>query len=159
MRKDISDPLSIPYRLKTFFNFYIRNHKGDSLDKVQTLVDMFDDYFHNMMKGEIDKRKTPKGKEKYIQSLKVGSDYIKKNKRELYFAIASHITLQRAKIFLLQKMNEIQSVGSFIRTPNGFRVTAPEGFVAISSGGAVKLVDRLEFSKQNFQLAKDWVKG
>ncbi len=159
MRKDISDPLSIPYRLKTFFNFYIRNHKGDSLDKVQTLVDMFDDYFHNMMKGEIDKRKTPKGKEKFIQSLKVGSDYIKKNKRALYFAIASHITLQRAKIFLLQKMNEIQSVGSFIRTPNGFRVTAPEGFVAISSGGAVKLVDRLEFSKQNFQLAKDWVKG
>ena len=56
-------------------------------------------------------------------------------------------------------MNQIQSIGSFIKTPDGFRVTAPEGFVALSSKGAVKLVDRLEFSKANFTIAKDWVKG
>jgi hypothetical protein len=50
-------------------------------------------------------------------------------------------------------------MGTFIRTDNGFRVTAPEGFVAIdNSGKAVKLVDRLEFSRANFTAAKAWDK-
>ena len=44
---------------------------------------------------------------------------------------------------------------------DGFKVTAPEGYVAINSksGSAVKLVNRLGFSHANFTLAKDWVKG
>ena len=45
-------------------------------------------------------------------------------------------------------------------TPNGYKVTAPEGFVAVDrAAGAVKLVDRLEFSRANFTAEKDWVKG
>ena len=48
---------------------------------------------------------------------------------------------------------------TFIRTDNGYRVTAPEGFVAIDRmGDAVKLVDRLEFSRANFNAAKNWTK-
>ena len=159
LQERASDPLSVAYRLKVFFNYYIRNHQGDSYDKVKTLVSMFKEYFENSLQGEVDKRKTPAGQEKFKQALKGGRDFIKKNDRAIYFAIASHISLQRAKIFLLQKMNQIQSIGSFIKTPDGFRVTAPEGFVALSSRGAVKLVDRLEFSKANFTIAKDWVKG
>jgi len=47
-----------------------------------------------------------------------------------------------------------------MKTSTGFRVTAPEGFVAIDNlkGGAVKLVDRMEFSMQNFNAAKNWDK-
>jgi len=38
-------------------------------------------------------------------------------------------------------------------------VTNPEGFVAIDrTGKAVKLVDRMEFSRANFNVAKDWTK-
>ena len=73
-------------------------------------------------------------------------------------AIASHITLGNAKNTLLQKMSQIQSIGHFLRTSNGYRVTAPEGYVAVDSvAGAVKLVDRLEFSRQNFTMPKDGV--
>ena len=39
------------------------------------------------------------------------------------------------------------------------KVTNPEGYVAIKKSGAVKLVDRLEFSRANFNMAKNWVKG
>ena len=60
---------------------------------------------------------------------------------------------------LLNKLNNIQSIGSFLRTKNGYKVTNPEGYVAIKKSGAVKLVDRLEFSRANFTMAKDWVKG
>ena len=51
----------------------------------------------------------------------------------------------------MKKLNNIQSIGSFLRTKNGFKVTNPEGYVAIKQGGAVKLVDRLEFSRGKFQ--------
>ena len=159
LQEKATDPLSVAYRLKVFFNYYIRQHKGDSFDKVKTLVDMFKEYFENSLQGEVDKRKTPAGQEKFKVALEGGRQFIKSNQSAIYMAIASHISLQRAKIFLLQKMNQIQSIGSFIKTDSGFKVTAPEGFVALSSKGAVKLVDRLEFSKANFTIAKDWVKG
>ena len=62
------------------------------------------------------------------------------------------MSLGNAKNFLIQKLSQIQSIGHFIRTPNGYRVTNPEGFVAVDRmGNALKLVDRLEFSRQNFQ--------
>mgnify|MGYP006109601845 CR=1 FL=1 len=53
----------------------------------------------------------------------------------------------------------ISSDATILKTDNGFKVTSPEGFVAIKSSGAVKLVDRMEFSRANFNAAKDWVKG
>ena len=76
-----------------------------------------------------------------------------------YYAVATYITLQSAKAVLMRKLNNIQSIGSFLRTKDGFKVTNPEGYVAIKQGGAVKLVDRLEFSRANFNMAKNWVKG
>ena len=47
---------------------------------------------------------------------------------------------------------------SFVRTSKGFKVTNPEGYVAIDrvSGNAVKLVDRMEFSYNNFTAIKAW---
>jgi hypothetical protein len=66
-----------------------------------------------------------------------------------------------AKIMIIRKLETIKStVDTFILTPNGYRVTGPEGFVAVDrlSGGALKLVDRLEFSHSNFTVAKNWSK-
>ncbi len=89
--------------------------------------------------------------------IKDGLRFIDRNKRALYFAIASHITLGTCKNTLLQKMNQIQSIGNFMKTSKGYRVTAPEGYVTVDKvAGAVKLVDRLEFSRQNFTMPKGW---
>ena len=156
MSKNISDDLSIGYRLKTYFNHFIRN-SNSSMDKVAVMQKQFRDYFESVLQNEIDSRKTPKGKEKFIKAKKDGLQFIDRNKQALYFAIASHITLGVAKTTLLQKMNQIQSIGNFIRTPTGYRVTAPEGYVAVDKvAGAIKLVDRLEFSRQNFTMPKGW---
>ena len=55
------------------------------------------------------------------------------------------------KAFVLKKMNQAQAIGSFQQTDGGLEVTEPEGFVAVDKvGNAIKLVDRLEFSKLNF---------
>ena len=155
-----NDSLSVGFRLKSFFNHYIKNTKGNSMAKVKVLQDMFREYYDQILTAEISDRKTAKGKEKYIQAKKDGLRFIDRNRSALYFAIASHVSLGNAKNFLIQKLSQIQSIGHFIRTPNGYRVTNPEGFVAVDKkAGAVKLVDRLEFSRANFTIAKDWVKG
>ena len=156
MSKNITDDLSVGYRLKTYFNHFIRN-SNSSMDKVAVMQKQFRDYFESVLQNEIDSRKTPKGKEKFIKAKKDGLQFIDRNKQALYFAIASHITLGVAKTTLLQKMNQIQSIGNFIRTSTGYRVTAPEGYVAVDKvAGAIKLVDRLEFSRQNFTMPKGW---
>jgi len=156
MSKNISDDLSIGYRLKTYFNHFIRN-SNSNMDKVAVMQKQFRDYFESVLQAEIDKRKTPAGKAKFIKAKADGLQFIDRNKQALYFAIASHITLGVAKQTLLQKMNQIQSIGNFIRTSTGYRVTAPEGYVAVDKvAGAIKLVDRLEFSRQNFTMPKGW---
>jgi lysophospholipid acyltransferase (LPLAT)-like uncharacterized protein len=65
-----------------------------------------------------------------------------------------------AKDMIIGKLNRVKSIGTFIRTSNGFKVTTPEGYVAIDrvAGNAVKLVDRMEFSFNNFTAIKAWDK-
>ena len=156
MSKSSADGLSVGFRLKTFFNHYIRNTQGH-MAKVRQLVDMFREYYINIVQAEIDARKTAAGKQKYKDILKKNTQYIDRNKNALVMAIASHVTLQNAKNFLINKMSEIQSVGHFLRTSTGYRVTSPEGYVAVDRiAGAVKLVDRLEFSRANFTMPKGW---
>ena len=156
MSGNIEDKYSVGYRLKTYFNSYIRNSNA-GMEKVKTMQDQFRDYFESFMKAEIDAKKTEKGKAPYIKAKEEGLKFIDRNRNALYFAIASHITLGNAKNTLLQKMNQIQSIGHFLKTNSGYRVTAPEGYVAVDKvAGAVKFVDRLEFSRQNFTMPKGW---
>jgi len=75
------------------------------------------------------------------------------------FDIQNGIT--EAKNMIIRKLQQVEQVArTFIKTDSGYRITAPEGFVAIDhlKGNAVKLVDRLEFSQANFNAAKNWSK-
>lgn len=71
------------------------------------------------------------------------------------------IHIVNAKMKIVNKLNSIKQLGisTFIKTNSGFKVTSPEGYVvADSSQRAVKLVDRLEFSYNNFTAIKNWDK-
>jgi hypothetical protein len=156
LKKD-KGPLSLGIQLKTFFNTYIR--QGTKIEGTSRLANNFEVYFRDRIKKEVASKKTAAAKQKYEEILEVGMKILRPNKEGLYFAIATYITMQSAKAILLRKLNNIQGIGSFLRTKNGYKVTNPEGYVAIKGSGAVKLVDRLEFSRANFNMAKDWVKG
>lgn len=159
MSKTSQDMNTVGFRLKTYFNYYIKNSKS-GMDKVRVMQDGFREYYANMLQAEIDSKKTDRGKAPYIKQKQDGLRFIDRNRNALYFAIASHISLANAKNFLIQKLSQVQSIGHFLRTPNGYKVTAPEGYVAVDRvAGAIKLVDRLEFSRANFTAEKDWVKG
>lgn len=62
------------------------------------------------------------------------------------------------KNVIIRKLQQVKgTIGTFIPTADGFKITPEEGFVAIDHKGiAVKLVDRLVFSHQNFTITKNW---
>ena len=148
--------LSLGGQLKIFFNSKIR--AGTKLSGVDKLVKDFDKYYIDRMTKEIAGKKSDKGKSKYQKMLKDSNKELKRYKNEIYYAFATYLAIRDAKMIVVSQLNRIQGIGTFLKTPTGFKVTAPEGYVAINakSGAAIKLVDRLEFSHANFTIAKDW---
>jgi nicotinic acid mononucleotide adenylyltransferase len=61
-----------------------------------------------------------------------------------------------AKNLINLKLAGLSDTKVFLRSGDNFVVTKPEGYVAIVDGKAVKIVDRLEFSRANFTLEKSW---
>ncbi len=156
IKKD-KGPLSLGIQLKTFFNTYIKS--GTKIGNAKALTNNFEVFFISRLKKEIGGKKQDKTKQKYKEILEAGMKILRPNRQGLYFTTATYITLQTAKSLLLSKLNQIQSIGSFMRTKDGYKTTNPEGYVAINKGNAVKLIDRLVFSKANFNVAKDWIRG
>ena len=141
--------------MKVFFNTKIR--AGANIADTKKLVNEFEQYYMDRMSKEIDSKKSDKGKQKYKDIEKEQKKILRKHKKELYFTMATYLGILTAKNMIVKKLETIEGIGTFLKTDDGYKVTAPEGFVAIdSSGGAVKLVDRLEFSHANFTIAKDW---
>jgi hypothetical protein len=141
---------------KQFFNTYIR--QGKPIRNVQDVVQDFKVYYSGLLNKEIATKKTKSAQDKYLQMRTDGLKFIQVNERSIYFTVASYMNLIEAKNFIIRRLERVQTLGTFLRTENGYKVTAPEGFVAIRSGNALKLVDRLEFSRANFTADKNWSK-
>ena len=109
---------------------------------------------------EIDKRSSQKGKDIQITKRdELLKFFDKSNLKQLQMIFDLQNLVVDSKLILINKLNKLSKIGTFVKTTSGFKVTNPEGFVAIDrmEGGAVKLVDRLEFSANNF--SKDIIKG
>jgi len=151
-----NDPWALSSSLKVFFNSQIRS--GAGIGDTKRLILEFEKFYVDKMMKKINSVKSDSAKKQYEGILKEGQKEFNKYKRVLYFVFASYITLRVAKDYIVRKLEKIKSsVGSFIKTSDGYKVTAPEGFVAIDHvGKALKLVDRMEFSRANFTVAKSW---
>ena len=117
-------------------------------------------FVYDKLKAEIDKvkREETKKNKKDVMDKYVG--FLRKNSSQIVKIFAMQNLLIEAKLIIIRKLEKVKSIKTLMKTSTGFRVTAPEGFVAIDTlkGGAVKLVDRMEFSMQNFNAAKNWDK-
>ena len=152
------DQLVIGTRLKIFFNKYVREGRKLPTDKV--FVKEFQEYFETEVRKAADKLKTPKGKAQKLNKLYAGLDTIKDKEKALKSTVNLYSALQSAKELFIRKLETGERFGTYLRTENGYKITAPEGYVAIQEGSnAVKLVDRLSFSVANFNVEKNWVNG
>lgn len=157
MRLQESIPLGSS--LKTFINSFIR--EGSRINNPRKASMDYNNFFKSYMDKEILKMKSPAGKQKktvfrdeYLRELKKHTKNV-----EQIFIFRNYLI--NAKLFILRKLNSIkQLTDTFIKTDKGFKVVNPEGYVAIDrvEGNAVKLVDRLEFSYNNFTAVKNWDK-
>ena len=157
MKTNNMNKFTLNIMFKTFFNRYVR--EGKSLVGARNTARDFAQYFSNALDKEIDSKKMKSTKDKYLELKNKGLKFINDNQQAIYMTVASYMNLQAAKNFMIRKLQKVNTFGTFLRTPDGYRVTAPEGFVAIRSGRALKLVDRLEFSRANFTADKNWDKG
>tara|TARA_Y100000356_G_scaffold74334_1_gene61476 strand:- start:263 stop:1390 length:1128 start_codon:yes stop_codon:yes gene_type:complete len=152
------NPLSVGVALKTYLNSFIR--AGTDLPSTKETASNFKTFYAERVQKDIDRVKTDKAKEKYKLIQDNGLKFIDKANEEIYFAMATYKTIQRAKKILIDKLNKAKTIGTFVKDGTGLKATNPEGYVAVDTKGkAVKLVDRLEFSVQNFTIDKNWDKG
>ena len=157
---DISNNEEFSKLFTTFNNTYVR--AGTPFPIPKRHIKQFFNWMRARLKKEQSKVKTLATKNK-LQL---------KNNELIQFAIRKDGTLQNllslmndivdAKRMIIDKLNQANRMPMFLRTVNGFKITDQEGFVAIDKlkGGAVKLVNRLEFSKANFSpdVLKGWQK-
>ena len=145
--------------LKTYNNSKVR--VGEIIKNPKQHAQGYVKWVEMSIQKQIDKVKTDKGKDKYKNIQKEYIREVRKHINNLTNILTFQNLLVDAKMQIIKKLNSVKGLtDTFIKTDNGFKVTNPEGYVAIDrvSGGAVKLVDRMEFSFNNFTAIKAWDK-
>ena len=145
--------------LKTYNNSKVR--AGEIISNPAAHAKGYEKWVEMSIQKQIDKAKSPKGKEKYQNIQKEYLRETKKHTKNLIQIITFQNLLVDSKMQIVKKLNSVKGLtDTFVKTKNGFKVTNPEGYVAIDrvSGGAVKLIDRMEFSFNNFTAIKSWDK-
>ena len=155
----VSDDPQIALLVKTYNNTKVR--AGTKISNVRKHTAGVIAFVYDRLKADMErvKREDTKAAKKVTMDRYVG--FLRKNSSELVKIFAMQNLLIDAKLLIVRKLESIKGLAkTFVRTSTGYRVTAPEGFVAIDNlkGGALKLVDRLEFAHQNFNAAKNWDK-
>lgn len=134
--------------IKPFINKMVR--AGTQITEPTAFLKDFMTYYRELMTKDIDVV-TSRAAQNRMAKIKEKEDFVADNANNLLGIMATYKRIVEIKLMLLRKLQQVEGIGTFQKTNDGYRVTTPEGFVAIGhDGNAVKLVDRLEFSRTNF---------
>jgi len=145
--------------IEQFNNTFVR--KGEVIKDSRRHTIALQNWLKTKYKKEEDKRKSDAGKKVQQKKLaEIMSFFSKENTASLINMFELQKQMVSAKLILINKLNDLASIDTFVKTSKGYKVTGQEGFVAIDKlgGNAVKLVDRMEFSYNNFSpnVLKGW---
>ena len=154
----ISEDTDTQLLIKAFHNTKVR--AGEKIKNTRKHTQGLIANVYDKLKKEVDKVKRPQNKEIKQQNMDRKMNFFRSNSSQLVKIFDMQNLLVDAKELIIRKLEKSKGVmDTFVRTKNGYKVTQPEGFVAVDRlGKAVKLVDRLEFAHQNFTAAKAWDK-
>lgn len=144
---------------KTYNNSKVRARQ--TVTNASAHVEGYLKWVEDKFNVEISKLKTQKSQDKLTERKEEILKEFTRLKSMLVSVTEFQTSVVNAKDIIVNKLNKVkQLAGTFIKTSKGFEVTTPEGYVAIDriSGNAVKLVDRMEFSYNNFTAIKAWDK-
>ena len=134
------------------FQIYINSmvKQGQLPSNVNQFLQGFKKFYADRMQQQMAGLKAQKALQLRQDKMKQMPVFLNRAKKPLQAMLTFYKAVQTMKSFVLKKMNQAQAIGSFQQTDGGLEVTEPEGFVAVDrSGNAVKLVDRLGFSRRN----------
>ena len=156
--KELEDNKELNLVVNIYNNTKVR--KGERITNPKKHAKGLIKFVNDRYAKQISKLKTPKGRgKKEGERDKLLEFFSDKNLGILEQVFILHTLVTDAKLIIINKLKALSNIDTFVKTKSGFKVTGPEGFVAIdqTEGGAVKLVDRLEFSTNNF--SPDIIKG
>lgn len=145
-------------RVKNYVNSKVR--AGERITNPSSFVTGLMEFIYDYYQKEIDKLKTDKSKDaKGLKRKEILSYFSNTPKEQIVALFSLYNMIVDAKHMIIRKLDKAKNVGTFLKTSDGYKVTEQEGFVAIDHIGknAVKLVDRLQFSRANFN--SDVIKG
>jgi len=145
---------TLGYTMKRFTNSYIK--EGQKINNVNKFMEGFEKAFKKSLIEKVDGLKSEKSKNEYREKLASGLQFLEGNQRSFKAFIVIYNSFTNAKNLINNKLAGLSDTKVFLRSGDTFVVTKPEGFVAIVDGQAIKIVDRLEFSRANFTLEKSW---
>ena len=131
--------------------------EGEFIKDPEGSYNGFVNFIEKRKNKEINKRKSEAGKKKISETYDNLLSTINKERNNIINLFKISKILSEAKqIFINKYNNAVYKTKHFIDGEDGtLKVTSPEGYVAIDrDGNAVKLVDRLEFSRANFLAGK-----
>ena len=144
---------------KTYQNSLIKNQTKFRGGRMQ-VADYFK-FVHEAFLKITATKKTEKTKNEWMKRKEMYFKELRNHTRNMVAVTEFMGHIVNAKMKIIDKLNSIKQLGisTFVKTADGFKVTTPEGYVvADSTQKAVKLVDRLEFSFNNFTAQKNWDK-
>ena len=142
--------------LKPFFNAEIKAAR--TITNVDATLKSFAKFYKEKMDKEISSVKTAAAQTKKRDFMYKGIKYLEDHQNEFKAFVALYKTIQEAKLFIIQKLDSLEQFRTFVEIDGGYKVTTPEGYVLHQDGDMVKLVNRIEFSKNNFTIEKNWKK-
>ena len=149
----------IQTQIKTFNNSKVRS--GQKITNTTSHTVELIKWIEDKLNKEILSAKKKDTREKRMKEKNELMRFYRSNTTDLVALFNLQNLLVDAKNMIIKKLQQIKQVThTFVQTDDGYRVTNPEGFVAVDKlkGNAVKLVDRLEFSHLNFNAQKNWSK-
>tara|TARA_E500000178_G_C17020929_1_gene755508 strand:- start:630 stop:1865 length:1236 start_codon:yes stop_codon:yes gene_type:complete len=155
---ELKDNEVLNARINTFINKKVR--EGQRIQNVPAAINDMQKFINEYYQKEMDKVKSQAAKDRKAAVRDSALKYFAKgNLKEVNKVFTLYNLLVDAKMIVIAKLNYSDGLRTLLKTKDGFEVTGQEGFVAIDHLGrnALKLVDRLEFSKANF--STEYIKG
>jgi hypothetical protein len=150
--RNLSNVLGQNQDFVPMFQMYINAmvKEGELPNNVNQFLLGFKKFYAERMQQQMAGLKAQKALQLRQDKMKQMPQFLASARAPLQAMLTFYKAVQTMKAFVLKKMNQAMAIGSFSQTDSGLEVTEPEGFVAVDkSGNAVKLVDRLGFSRRN----------
>ena len=140
--------------MKQFFNDQIKQQQTiTNADKA--LADMIN--FYDGKVNAAASKLTAKTQVQKKNLIYASQNYAVENADKFKGVLKLYKELQALKTMVIGKLDDLEkTIQTYVMTDKGYKITAHEGYVLHKDGDMIKFVNRIEFSYNNFTLAKQW---